>query len=285
MVGRSWQMLLLGVDLSTNYGASGTEGPLTRHLHPCFSQVSSCILDGEMVGFNVEQDCIGTKGEGLDVKHLADGKDFQQCYCVFDILMLNDRVLTSLPYTQRLALLAQHLQPLSGRLIITSSQEASGKETVVEALNQAIELREEGIMLKLASSIYKPNSRSSGWYKVKPEYVDGLMDQLDLLIVGGYYGGGRRRSGVSHFLVAAASGEGHWVSVTSVGSGYSMAELASLLARLQPHWRTWDSPPPHLVLGSGGTVPDLWLPPQHSAVLQVTCWLRHGEPSFFNLHV
>ena len=30
----------------------------------------------------------------------------------------------------------------------------------------------------------------SGWLKIKPEYVDNLMDELDLLIVGGYFGKG-----------------------------------------------------------------------------------------------
>ena len=32
----------------------------------------------------------------------------------------------------------------------------------------------------------------SGWLKIKPEYVDSLTDQLDVLIVGGYFGVGVR---------------------------------------------------------------------------------------------
>ena len=30
----------------------------------------------------------------------------------------------------------------------------------------------------------------SGWVKIKPEYVDSLSEQLDVLIVGGYFGEG-----------------------------------------------------------------------------------------------
>ncbi len=30
--------------------------------------------------------------------------------------------------------------------------------------------------------------KGDGWFKWKPEYTDRLADDLDLLIVGGYYG-------------------------------------------------------------------------------------------------
>ena len=75
----------------------------------------------------------------------------------------------------------------------------------LDALNSAIDDREEGIMIKDLSTPYKPNTRKGGWYKLKPEYVGGLMDELDVLIVGGNYGAGAR-GGVhpSHFLCAVA---------------------------------------------------------------------------------
>ena len=41
--------------------------------------------------------------------------------------------------------------------------------------------------------------------KLKPEYVDALGDDLDLIILGGEYGSGRRRGGmISHFLLGVA---------------------------------------------------------------------------------
>jgi len=36
-------------------------------------------------------------------------------------------------------------------------------------LNDAIDNFEEGIVVKDPLSIYKPNSRNAGWYKIKPE--------------------------------------------------------------------------------------------------------------------
>lgn len=72
------------------------------------------------------------------------------------------------------------------------------------ALNQAIDDREEGIMIKDPQSAYKPATRKGGWYKIKPEYVGGLMDELDVIVIGGYLGVGHRGNLLSHFLCAVA---------------------------------------------------------------------------------
>jgi len=44
----------------------------------------------------------------------------------------------------------------------------------------------------------------SGWLKLKPEYVDSLNDDLDLIILGGEYGSGHRGGMISHFLLGVA---------------------------------------------------------------------------------
>lgn len=79
----------------------------------------------------------------------------------------------------------------------------SGQQ-IIEFVNEAIDNREEGIMIKDPSSKYIPDKRDGGWYKIKPEYGDGFAE-LDVLIVGGYFGIGKRRGGlVSHFMCAVA---------------------------------------------------------------------------------
>lgn len=56
---------------------------------------------------------------------------------------------------------------------------------------------DEGIIVKRVDSIYSPNDRGIDWVKLKGEYVEGMIDTLDLLIIGGYFGEGRVRIGVS----------------------------------------------------------------------------------------
>lgn len=72
-------------------------------------------------------------------------------------------------------------------------------------MDAAILNREEGIMVKNLDSTYLPHERKGYWIKLKPEYIDGVGDDLDLLIVGGYYSSGCRRGGtISHFLLGVA---------------------------------------------------------------------------------
>lgn len=52
-------------------------------------------------------------------------------------------------------------------------------------------------MLKDPNSLYLPKDRGSNWLKLKGDYIDGLTDSLDLLIIGGYFGDKSYRQGDS----------------------------------------------------------------------------------------
>lgn len=46
----------------------------------------------------------------------------------------------------------------------------------------------EGVVLKRPDSKYELGRRSKAWLKWKPEYIQDLLDDIDVLIVGAYYG-------------------------------------------------------------------------------------------------
>ena len=174
-------------------------------------------------------------------------------------------------------------------------------------MNDAIDSRLEGIVVKNPDSVYRPAIRNgSGWYKVKPDYMLGLNDDLDLLIVGGYYGEGRRSGLLSHFLLAVAyDGDSDdanktiskgdkeldfedesdkkemdeektkvWLpkvfySFCKIGSGYTMKELNDFNQKLKDKWKTYDkkNPPKHLQVTH--EKPDMWIEPKDSLIVQV----------------
>ena len=141
-------------------------------------------------------------------------------------------MLTNLPLRERITILKKIVLPVAGRVMLGERRTASTRKEVVEALNEAIDRREEGLVVKNPDSVYKPNMRArSGWVKVKPEYQNQLMDQCDLLVLGGYYGSGRRGGGkVTHFLCGVRDDD-KFLSFCRVGSGYTSTELQDLVAR------------------------------------------------------
>jgi len=137
-------------------------------------------------------------------------------------------VLTNLPLLERIPLYENILRPVRGRVEFSHRQVAASKAEVVAALNAAIDRREEGVVLKDPDSVYKPNARAGGgWVKLKPEYENELIDQLDLVVLGGYYGSGGGGGTVTQFLMgvrdasAAAAVPPRFLAICRVGTGYS----------------------------------------------------------------
>eukprot|EP00794_Sanderia_malayensis_P019370 gene19370-21291_t len=260
-------------DYSDSFGVTEFRGTLTPHVTRCFStDLVSCILDGEMIAFDADNDVFVPKGTNIDIKAAT--------LEIFDVLSINGEVLANLPLSERLQRLEGMVKPIPRRLEFVERKQASTREEVVTALNDIIDKRGEGIVVKNPASVYKPNKRKgSGWFKIKPDYVDSLSDQLDVLIVGGHYGVGRHGGMISHFLCAVAVPPQNpndypsvFQSFCKVGSGISLKELRDLCQDLNKHWRKFNpsNPPSNIQLGPGlKEKPDVWIEPSKSAILQI----------------
>ncbi|KAJ8004322.1 hypothetical protein DPEC_G00157920 [Dallia pectoralis] len=263
-------------EYTQQFGASPLEGSLTPFIHNVFKpHIVSCILDGEMMAYNPTADTFMQKGSKFDIKKLVDDSELQTCFCVFDVLLINEQKFGKETLKKRHDHLETVLTPVKGRIHIVPKTEAKTMQEVVNALNEAIDNREEGIMVKDALSLYKPDKRGEGWLKIKPEYVDGLMDELDLLIVGGYWGKGRRGGMMSHFLVAVAEtpkpGEKPSVfhSFGRIGSGYTMKELYDLGLKLAKYWKVYRKNDPPASILCGTERPEVFIDPCNSVIIQV----------------
>uniref|UniRef100_A0A8C3SL56 DNA ligase n=1 Tax=Chelydra serpentina TaxID=8475 RepID=A0A8C3SL56_CHESE len=265
-----------GFDYTQQFGASPLEGSLTPFIHNVFkNSIQNCILDGEMMAYNPNTQTFMQKGNKFDIKRMVEDSDLQTCFCVFDVLMVNDQKLGHEILSKRYEILNELFTPITGRIHIVLKTQASTRKEVVDALNEAIDNREEGIMIKDPVSMYKPDKRGEGWLKIKPEYVNGLMDELDLLIIGGYWGKGLRGGMMSHFLCAVAetspAGEKPSVfhSICRVGSGYTMKELYDLGLKLAKHWKPYRKRDPPCNILCGTEKPEVYIEPCNSVIVQI----------------
>jgi ATP-dependent DNA ligase len=56
--------------------------------------------------------------------------------------------------------------------------------------------------MKLCNAPYGLNDRTEAWVKLKPDYMEGVSETLDVVIVGGYLGQGTVRLAVWTFVCA-----------------------------------------------------------------------------------
>ncbi|MCA1615533.1 MAG: DNA ligase, partial [Acidobacteria bacterium] len=62
---------------------------------------------------------------------------------------------------------------------------------------RAVRAGHEGLMAKDPAGVYVPGRRAEQWMKIKPAF-----ETLDVVVVGGIYGSGRRRGLLSSLVVA-----------------------------------------------------------------------------------
>ena len=105
---------------------------------------------------------------------------------------------------------------------------------IEEFLENSINAGCEGLMLKMLNAPYKAGSRGSNWLKLKREYRNELGDSLDLVVIGAFFGRGRRTGRYGTLLLAAYdNGTDTFPSICKVGTGFTDEDLDQLYQLLQ----------------------------------------------------
>ena len=199
-------------------------------------------------------------------KHGLDSaiKDIPVRIFMFDILYLDGRDLTNLPYEERRDILSQAFE--MDDMVQLTTMEIVEDETQAEAFfDKAINAKCEGIMAKSLSptSVYRAGSRGFLWIKYKKDYHDALTDTFDLAVIGAFYGMGKRAGKYGALLMAAYDQDtGDFCSVCKLGTGFDDAFLDALPSILDG--TKTDTMPNNVRTGLD---PDVWFEPK--VVLEV----------------
>ncbi|OIR58482.1 MAG: DNA ligase 1 [Amphiamblys sp. WSBS2006] len=238
---------------------------LKEKIRKCF-RGQEAVIDAEVVAWSRE------KNKALPFQVLSTRKrkavagseiKVDVCVFVFDILYLDGVSLVAQPLRKRREKLRASIIQENPHLQLVSAVDCSGDEKTVEAfMEEALENGSEGLMVKLldAGSTYEPSQRSRSWLKLKKDYIDGAADSLDLVVIGAYYGKGKRTGVFGGYLLACYSpDEEEYQPICKLGTGFSEADLeehtrrlSELLTETQPaYYRTTDT-----------VRPDVWLVPK-----------------------
>ncbi|KAF7837964.1 DNA ligase 4 isoform X1 [Senna tora] len=273
--------------------------------------VDRCILDGEMLVWDKSLNRFAEFGSNQEIAKAArDGLDSDRQWqdVAFDILYVGDTSVIHQSLKERHELLRKVVRPLKGSLEILipngglNTDNPTGEpcwsfvarnvDEVERFFKETIENRDEGIVLKDLGSKWEPSDRGGKWMKLKPEYIQAGSD-LDALIIGGYYGSGRRGGEVAQFLVGLAehpSPNTHpkrFISFCRVGTGLSDDELDAVVTKLKPYFRKYEYPkkrPPsfYQVTNHSKERPDVWIDsPDKSIILTITSDIRTIESEVF----
>ncbi len=152
----------------------------------------------------------------------------------FDLLFSDEKNCMDMKYLERRKLLEKIIkQDNFARLIPMSIIES--EEQILEVLENSINSGCEGLMLKHLDSTYRAGIRGSNWLKLKREYQNELGDSLDLVVVGAFFGKGRRTGKYGTLLLATYNDEEDtFPSICKVGTGFTDESLDQLYQILSP---------------------------------------------------
>ena len=167
---------------------------------------------------------------------------------------------------ERRELLHEAFQPIEGEFAFAQYGNTSDLEEIQTLLDESVKASCEGLMVKMldtAESGYEPSKRSRNWLKIKKDYLAGIGDSLDLVVVGAYYGKGKRTSVYGAFLLACYNASTqNYETVCNIGTGFSEAILEELHSELEKI--TIDRPKPFYVHSSvPKDQPDVWFEPRY----------------------
>ena len=201
-------------------------------------QVDNIILEAEAVAMNENT------GEFLPFQELMHRRrkykiekavtQYPITVNLFDILYYNGKSCLELSYKERREKLEKSVKENDFVKYIPMNIVKDENE-IEDFMENSINAGSEGLMLKMLDKPYQAGSRGSYWLKLKREYQNELGDSLDLVVIGGFFGKGRRTGNYGTLLLATYNeDEDTFPSICKVGTGFSDESLDQLYQILHP---------------------------------------------------
>ncbi|XP_037730801.1 DNA ligase 3 isoform X2 [Drosophila subpulchrella] len=231
---------------------------LKEHIPRAFPGAGEMILDSEIILVDTDTGALLPFGS-LGAHKKQTFANAAVCLFVFDCILYDGEDLTQLPFRKRREILEQNIKPIKSHVQLSESEFLKTKRELAIMTAKVLHANLEGVVLKSPTSTYQPGKRN--WLKVKKDYLfDGKMaDTADLVVLGAWYGSGKKGGVLSIFLMGCYDTFGRlWKTVTKVHSGLddaTNAEVHESLIKLTE--RADANATPDWLLCSKSLVPDV----------------------------
>ena len=150
----------------------------------------------------------------------------------FDVLFYNNKSCLEMGYVERRKILEGLIKEDEFIKCVPMSLVVS-TDDVEDVMENSINSGCEGLMLKMLDKPYQAGSRGSHWLKLKREYRNELGDSLDLVVIGAFFGKGRRTGRYGTLLLATYDDNSDtFTSICKVGTGFTDEDLDRLYQML-----------------------------------------------------
>jgi len=225
-------------------------------------KAEEAIMEGEIVAVNPDS------GELLPFQELMHRKrkhDIEQAIkeypvnvFLFDLIYLDGEDLTSKPLLIRRKKL-ESIVSEDNIVRVAVNKEVDNERDFKDFFLKALSEGAEGVMAKAIhdKSIYQAGARGWLWIKFKRDYRSEMVDTVDLVVVGAFYGRGRRGGKFSSLLMASYDPEeDSFYTVCKVASGFSDEELVHLQELVEKYKTQNKDPRVNSIIE-----PDVWMKP------------------------
>ncbi|KAI9141460.1 hypothetical protein BKA69DRAFT_391618 [Paraphysoderma sedebokerense] len=169
------------------------------------SSVRNCILEGELLLYNEEEQRIESfnelrefgkyrsqNDENTPPEYVSKSRHYFVVF--FDILYLNDENFLFTPFKSRRTSLESMIVPIARRSILSQTKFISletlsvedGINTLLRYFFEAIKQGDEGLVIKPANAPYNSWRDTERAMKWKKDYVPGVQDTIDFVAFAGY---------------------------------------------------------------------------------------------------
>ncbi|MBP7832371.1 MAG: ATP-dependent DNA ligase [Candidatus Levybacteria bacterium] len=222
------------------------------------------IFEGEAIAYNPDTNeylpfqLTSQRKRKYDIEEMALKIPLK--YMIFDALFVDGKNLIPEPYTERRKIINKMVK--KGSVLYVSDEEIlkTGKE-IETYFDDAISRGLEGILAKKLDGTYQAGARGFSWIKLKRSYSSKLDDTVDCLVMGYYYGQGKRTGfGIGAFLIGVYDkNTDRFLTIAKIGTGLTDEEWREL-AKRGTKLKAKEKPPLYEV--DKILTPDVWVEPE-----------------------